>query len=51
MDKERAKKRLSQSALETLSIIAYKQPITKAELEKIRGVNSDYIISTLLYYL
>jgi segregation and condensation protein B len=48
MDKERAKKRLSQSALETLSIIAYKQPITKAELEKIRGVNSDYIISTLL---
>lgn len=48
MDKERSKKRLSQSALETLSIIAYKQPITKAELEKIRGVNSDYIISTLL---
>ena len=34
--------------METLSIIAYKQPITKPELELIRGVNSDYIINSLL---
>jgi len=48
LSSERAKRRLSQAALETLSIIAYKQPITKPELESIRGVNSDYIITTLL---
>ena len=41
-------RRLSQAALETLSIIAYKQPITKPEIESIRGVNSDYMINTLL---
>jgi segregation and condensation protein B len=34
--------------LETLAIIAYKQPITKPEIESIRGVNSDYMINTLL---
>jgi segregation and condensation protein B len=34
--------------LETLSIIAYKQPITKGEIEAIRGVNSDYSIQKLL---
>lgn len=45
---ERSKRRLSQAAVETLSIIAYKQPITKPELESIRGVNSDYIVNTLL---
>ena len=45
---EKSKRRLSQAALETLAIIAYKQPITKPELESIRGVNSDYIINTLL---
>jgi segregation and condensation protein B len=45
---EKSKRRLSQAALETLAIIAYKQPITKPELESIRGVNSDYMISTLL---
>ncbi len=44
----KSKRRLSQAALETLSIIAYKQPITKPEIENIRGVNSDYMISTLL---
>ena len=48
LSSERAKRRLSQAALETLSIIAYKQPITKPELESIRGVNSDYILATLL---
>ncbi len=45
---EKSKRRLSQAALETLSIIAYKQPITKPELESIRGVNCDYMINTLL---
>ncbi len=48
LSSEKAKRRLSQAALETLSIIAYKQPITKPELESIRGVNSDYILTTLL---
>ena len=41
-------KRLSSAALETLSIIAYKQPITKGEIESIRGVSSDYSIQKLL---
>ena len=44
----KSKRRLSQASLETLAIIAYKQPITKPELEAIRGVNSDYILNTLL---
>jgi segregation and condensation protein B len=48
LSSERAKRRLSQAALETLSIIAYKQPITKPEIESIRGVNSDYMLTTLL---
>lgn len=42
------KRRLTRSALETLSIIAYRQPITKAEVEFIRGVNCDYSIQKLL---
>ena len=41
-------KRLSTAALETLAIIAYKQPITKGEIESIRGVNTDYSIQKLL---
>ncbi|MFN3344772.1 MAG: SMC-Scp complex subunit ScpB [Chloroherpetonaceae bacterium] len=41
-------RRLSQAALETLAIIAYKQPITKAEIEAIRGTNADYVIRILL---
>ncbi|BAV04200.1 segregation and condensation protein B [Filimonas lacunae] len=41
-------KRLSNAAMETLAIIAYKQPITKGEIEGIRGVNSDYSIQKLL---
>lgn len=48
LSSERSKRRLSQAALETLAIIAYKQPITKPELESIRGVNSDYILNMLL---
>jgi segregation and condensation protein B len=42
------KKRLSTAALETLSIIAYKQPITRGEIEQIRGVSADYSIHKLL---
>ncbi len=41
-------KRLSQAAMETLAIIAYKQPITKSEIESIRGVNCDYAVQKLL---
>jgi segregation and condensation protein B len=46
--KERSKKKLSQAALETLAIIAYKQPISKPEIESIRGVNVDHVIKNLL---
>lgn len=46
--KQQSKKRLSTSALETLSIIAYKQPTTKSEIEQIRGVNCDYSVQKLL---
>tara|TARA_S200000501_G_scaffold378531_1_gene441679 strand:- start:15143 stop:15712 length:570 start_codon:yes stop_codon:yes gene_type:complete len=46
--KQRSKRRLSSSSLETLSIIAYKQPVTKSEIEEIRGVNCDYTIQKLL---
>jgi len=45
---EKFLKRLSTAALETLSIIAYKQPITKSEIEAIRGVSCDYSIQKLL---
>ncbi len=41
-------KKLSTAALETLAIIAYKQPITKSEMEAIRGVNCDYAVQKLL---
>ncbi|WP_368651993.1 SMC-Scp complex subunit ScpB [Ornithinibacillus sp. 4-3] len=40
--------RLSQAALETLAIIAYQQPITRTEIEEVRGVNSDRPVQTLL---
>ena len=46
--KEKAKRKLSVSALESLAVIAYRQPVTKPELESIRGVNADYVIRTLL---
>ena len=45
---QRSKKKLSQAALETLAIIAYRQPVTKLEIEQIRGVNCDYSIQKLL---
>ena len=46
--KQRMKKRLSRAALETLAIIAYKQPVPKSEMEKIRGVSCDYSVQKLL---
>ncbi|MEX1240392.1 MAG: SMC-Scp complex subunit ScpB [Cyclobacteriaceae bacterium] len=46
--KQQSKKRLSTSAMETLSIIAYKQPISKTEIENNRGVNCDYAVQKLL---
>jgi segregation and condensation protein B len=45
---EKFLKRLSSASMETLAIIAYKQPITKGEIEAIRGVSSDYSIQKLL---
>lgn len=44
----KSEKKLTNSTLETLSIIAYKQPITRAEIDKIRGVNSQSTIDSLL---
>ncbi|NEM96334.1 SMC-Scp complex subunit ScpB [Pontibacter burrus] len=46
--KQKSKKKLSASALETLAIIAYKQPITRSALEQIRGVGCDYAVQKLL---
>lgn len=43
----RVDKRLSRAALETLSIVAYSQPITRAEIDKIRGIQSDSIVRLL----
>ncbi len=42
------KQSLSQSALETLAIVAYRQPVTKLEIEQIRGVKCDYSVQSLL---
>ena len=42
------KQSLSQAAMETLSIIAYRQPITKTEIEAVRGVKCDYSVQSLL---
>lgn len=46
--KESQRRQLSSAALETLAIIAYKQPVVKSDVEKIRGVNCDYTIQKLL---
>jgi segregation and condensation protein B len=46
--KRQVERRLSQAALETLAVIAYKQPVTKADIEHVRGVNSDGVIGSLL---
>ncbi|MCK5077281.1 MAG: SMC-Scp complex subunit ScpB [Calditrichia bacterium] len=45
---EKRRNKLTQKALETLAIIAYKQPVTRSEIEAIRGVNADYIVGTLM---
>ncbi len=46
--KSKTKRRLSQATLEALAIIAYKQPISKPEIESIRGVNSNEIVNSLI---
>ena len=46
--KDRSRRRLSGAALETLSIVAYKQPVSKSDIENIRGVNCDEVIKSLL---
>ena len=43
-----ADSRLSQAALETLAVIAYRQPLTRAQIEAVRGVNCDGVLRTLL---
>lgn len=45
---QKANKKLSSAAMETLSIIAYKEPVTKSEIEQIRGVSADYTVHKLL---
>lgn len=44
------KPKLTEVQLETLSVIAYRQPVTKAEIERIRGVNSDHAVNKLVEY-
>jgi segregation and condensation protein B len=48
LNKNKSKRRLSNASLEVLAIIAYKQPISKPEVERIRGVNSNEIVNSLL---
>lgn len=48
--KDFPKQELSQASLETLAIVAYRQPVTKSEINKIRGVNSDKALNRLIEY-
>ncbi len=48
LSKSKSKRRLSHASLEVLAIVAYKQPITKPEIEQIRGVNSGEVVNALL---
>jgi len=48
MFKEKARSKMSRAALETLAIVAFKQPISRVEVSAIRGVNSDSVMKTLL---
>ncbi len=48
LELEKKKKQATQSALETLAILAYKQPVTRVEIEELRGVNVSGVLSTLL---
>ncbi len=45
----REEARLSPPALEALAIVAYRQPVTRGEVERVRGVDSDYVLRTLLH--
>lgn len=45
---ETREREISKTLLQVLAIIAYKQPVTKSEIEELRGINSDYVISMLL---
>jgi segregation and condensation protein B len=45
-----SKKNITQPLMETLSIIAYKQPVTKAQIEEVRGVSADHAVNRLLEY-
>lgn len=45
---QKAEKKLSQASLEVLAIVAYRQPIARSEIEKIRGVNADWTIRSLM---
>jgi segregation and condensation protein B len=47
MDKAKAAQKLSRSALESLAIIAYKQPLVRSEIEEIRGVETSGVLRTL----
>jgi segregation and condensation protein B len=46
--KERVRPRLSRAALETLAVVAFRQPVTKGDIEAVRGVKSDAVLRTLL---
>ncbi len=46
--KSRSRRRLSQAALETIAVIAYRQPVSKSDIEAVRGVNSSEIVNSLL---
>jgi len=46
--KQSSNKKLSKSSLETLAIVAYKQPVSKSQVEQVRGVNCDYALKKLL---
>ncbi|MDQ1265388.1 MAG: segregation and condensation protein, partial [Bacteroidota bacterium] len=48
LSKSKAQRRLSQASLEALAIIAYRQPVSKPEIELIRGVNSNEVVNTLI---
>ncbi len=48
INEQKFSRRLSPAALETLSIVAYQQPVTKLDIEQIRGVSADYAIQRLL---
>ncbi|MGI6041195.1 MAG: SMC-Scp complex subunit ScpB [Candidatus Alectryocaccobium sp.] len=50
ISKNPRKPQLTDTLMETLSVIAYRQPITKAEIEKIRGVSSDHAVNRLVEY-